>query len=338
MIDPPNIDLDRVATAVSEQFGLVGQLESLVSERDQNLSLRTPDGRRFVVKITGRNEDPVVTDFQILALVHLQELGTEGVPQVVRTTRGEDRGTICNDDGTETCLRVVTWLGGRMLNDITISTEISRSFGRRLAGLDYSLAGFSHPGDQQILIWDAQRALELRPLLVHVDDADIRQQIDEVFDDLQDSVLRALELLPKQVIHNDANPENVLLDDEGDVSGIIDFGDMLRAPRVVDVATAASYLRTTAGDPLEFIAPFVAGYHTTSPLQKEELDLLYDLIRTRLAMTLSILYWRLSTREPGDPYREKTLASEASAIEFLRRLSAMGREEATRRLCEMIAR
>lgn len=336
MIDPPNIDLDRVATAVSEQFGLAGQLTSLVSERDQNLSLRTPDGRRFVVKIAGRNEDPVVTDFQILALVHLQQLGTAGVPQVVRTTRGEDRGTICHDDGTETCLRVVTWLGGRMLSDVTISAEISRSFGRQLAGLDYSLAGFSHPGDQQTLIWDAQRALELRPLLTHIDDAELRQQVEDVLEALEDRVLPALELLPKQVIHNDANPENVLLNDEGKVSGIIDFGDMLRAPRVVEIAIAASYLRTTDSDPLEFVAPFVAGYHATSPLRKEELDLLYDLIRTRLATTLSILYWRLSAREPGDSYRDKTLASEASAIQFLPRLTAMGRDEATRRLLDLI--
>jgi len=338
MIDPPNIDIDRVAAAVSEQFGLVGRYKSLVSERDQNLSLRTADGREFVVKIAGQDEDPVVTDFQIMALIHLQESGAKGVPEITRTSRGEDHGTISYDDGTEACLRVVSWLSGSLLHDVSLSAEISRSFGQQLARLDLSLLGFSHPGDQQVLIWDVQRALELRPLLTHFDDALIRRQVEDVFEVLENRVLPALASLPKQVIHNDANPENVLLGDEGKVSGFIDFGDMLRAPRVVEIAIAASYLRTNGSDPLEFIAPFVAGYHASSPLQKEETGLLYDLIRTRLATTLSILYWRLSARKPGDSYREKTLASEASAIEFLPRLTAIGRAEVTQHLVEAIAR
>jgi Ser/Thr protein kinase RdoA (MazF antagonist) len=102
---------------------------------------------------------------------------------------------------------------------------------------------------------------------------------------------------------------------------------MLRAPRVVDLSTAASYLCDER--PLQFILPLVTAYCERVALRDEELDQLFDLIRTRLAMTLTVLYWRLSTRRQGDPYREKTLASHRGAHDFLAALDALGREAVT---------
>ena len=84
------------------------------------------------------------------------------------------------------------------------------------------------------------------------------------------------------------------------------------------------YKRQVDDDPMRFIVPFIRGYHERNPLSETELNLLYDLIRTRLMMTLIILYWRISARSPGDPYREKTLMGEATAFGFLRSLSNIG--------------
>jgi len=336
--DPPKIATEAVAAAVAEQYGLSGNYRPLVSERDQNFQLQTENGRRYVVKIASLAEDPVVTDFQIEALKYLQASGLEICPQIIRTPDGDDRGVIHGKDDRLACLRIVSWLDGQRLHDAELSADISASFGRQLALLDRALENFSHPGERQVLLWDTQRALELRDLLQHIDDSVTRTLVEEVLDAFAERVLPRLGSLPQQVIHNDANSENILLNEAGKVTGIIDFGDMLRAPRIVEVATAASYLRTSARDPLEYIAAFVAGYHAESALQSSELDLLFDLIRTRLAMTLSILYWRVSARDAGDSYRQKSLASEAAAADFLGRLSALGREAARRRLRAVLRR
>lgn len=77
---------------------------------------------------------------------------------------------------------------------------------------------------------------------------------------------------------------------------------------------------------MRFIAPFVAAYHDDNPLTPGEREVLFDLVRTRLAMTISILYWRLSARDADDPYRQQSLASEQDAFAFLRSLDALGRE------------
>jgi len=324
-IEPPNLDGAVVASAVFEQFGLSGDYTELVSERDQNFRLTTADGTSFVVKISGRAEDPIVTDFQIAGLIHLESRGLAGVPRILRTTSGQDRGAIHTDNGSEFSLRVVTWLGGKLLCDFDVSPDIAERLGQRLAELDLALEDFSHDGESQFLIWDSQRAGDLRSLLIHVNDAAVRESVENVLDDFDNKVKPVLEDLPRQVIHNDANDENILLDSNSDISGIIDFGDMLRAPRIVEVATAASYLRTD-DDPLRLIEPFVAAYDSKNALLDAEFELLFDLIRTRLAMTLIILYWRLAAREKADPYRQKSLAANSNALNFLQNLSALGRE------------
>jgi Ser/Thr protein kinase RdoA (MazF antagonist) len=76
----------------------------------------------------------------------------------------------------------------------------------------------------------------------------------------------------------------------------------------------------------------LAGYCSVLPLCDDELVLLFDLVRARLATTITILYWRLDSRDEDDPYRQKALASEGGAIRFLNALNTLGRERFLQRL------
>jgi Ser/Thr protein kinase RdoA (MazF antagonist) len=325
-VEPPNFATEVVAAVVAENYNLLGDYTQLVSERDQNFRLRASDGQGFVVKVTGLIEDRIATDFQIAALSHFEESGFNYAPRVFRTVSGEKRSVITSDAGQEYCLRIVTWLDGNLLKDVELTKNNAKRFGQRLAELDLSLENFDFDGDGQAGLWDMQEALQLRSLLPHVNNENVQKFARAVLTRFDETVITALRALPRQAIHNDANPENILIDADDDVSGFIDFGDALKAPRIIEVATAASYLRTGGENPLKFIEAFVEGYHQRSPLSDAEFNLLFDLIRTRLAMTLIILYWRLTARDEDDPYRQKTLESESNAFEFLVFLSDLGHD------------
>ena len=178
--------------------------------------------------------------------------------------------------------------------------------------------------ENQVLLWDMQRAGELRRLLDNIEDRELRRTVDTVLSEFTSNIEPMFPALPAQVIHNDANTGNVLLTANRKQARFIDFGDMLKAPRIVEVATAAAYLRADSGDLLRFIAPFVTAYHRRNPLSPAELAVLFTLLQTRLCMTLVLLYWRLSTRDAADPYRRKALADEADAAAFLRNLTQLG--------------
>jgi 4-aminobutyrate aminotransferase-like enzyme len=86
------------------------------------------------------------------------------------------------------------------------------------------------------------------------------------------------------VLHNDANDLNVLVDAQGALS-LVDFGDVVRAPRVCGLAVACTYAMFGADDPVRAVLPVVEGYHAQWPLSPQELALVEPLVRTRLAMS-----------------------------------------------------
>jgi len=320
--DAPTFPQAEVAAAVEAQFGLSGDYAPLVSERDQNFQLKTSDGKQFVVKVTSRVEDAASTDFQIEALLHLEGAGDVRVPSVVRTVDGKSSGSI---DGAKASyrLRIVTWVDGVQLETIGVDENLATEFGKALARLDRALHGYSHPGENPVLLWDLQRVAELRQLLDCIDDVSIREAVERTMSDFEQNVLPAMSDLRYQVIHSDANPENTLV--RNGEFGFIDFGDIIRAPRIFDVAIASSYLRRLDDNPTALIESFVAGYHSEVPIETTEADLLFDLVRARLATTITLLYWRLEARDEDDPYRQKTLELESGASQFLQLLDRIGR-------------
>ena len=335
-IEPPELPDSDILQVLRDQYGLAVRLEALLGERDQNFRLRCEDGRDFVLKIANPAEDRLATEFQIEALLHLEEYQAShdcpvGVPRILRTLDGRPSIDIASA-GKEYLARVMTFLRGRPLGDTPPSPLLCRRLGSSLAHLGRALRDFQHPGSGHGLLWDMQQALELRKILEHVPRPQLRQDIAKTLDEFEAFALPRFSELRSQVIHSDLNPDNVLVDveDPEEVAGIIDFGDMLKAPLIVDVAIGASYMRVLDGDPLSKIAEFLSAYHKVTPLDLAEIDLLFDLIKTRLAATVTILSWRVTLRGAEDPYLRDVLASEGNAAKFLKILLGMPREHARR--------
>jgi len=326
---PPDYDIAAVRRLLLDEYGLEGRTSNLVSERDQNLAVTTAAGERFVLKITSAAEDPRATEFQVSALLHLEGKSLDvGVPRIRRTIAGAATTSI-----DEHPVRLVGYVPGSLMSEAALSPELASRFGVRLAQLGAALRDYERAESGQPLLWDMRRAPELRDIVAHIDDVAMQELVDEVLDEFERVAKPAFTALRQQVIHNDANPANVLVDAAAsDVTGFIDFGDMILAPLVIDIAVAAAYLRAETGNELRLIAPFISAYHAVTPLRDSELALLYTLVRTRLATTIAILYWRLADRAPSDPYRQQSLESEADAGAFLQALSKMGREEFTNAL------
>jgi len=331
---PPRFSEADVALLAEAEYGLGGELCPLLSERDQNFRLTTSDGDCYVVKIAGAAEDRNTADFQVQGLLHLEARGCQvAVPKILRTLGGASSTTIL-DGQTEHVVRLVSYLPGQLATDVSLTPALMHSIGQSVAYLDIALSDFEHDVDQQPLLWDMQRAPYLIPLTAHIADGSLRQTVLACFEDFQQIVEPQFATMRQQVIHSDVHPGNILVEesDPESVAGIFDFGDMLRAPPAVELGIAASYLRSDEADALAHVASFVAAYDRISPLEDVELDLLYYLVRTRLATTITMLHWRLATKGNDDAYARETLQSESSAERFLQRINALTSQAFSTRL------
>lgn len=311
-LPPPCLAADRLAGLAKAHWGLSGQLHPLTSERDQNHRLDSGKGS-FTLKLANPAEPGNLTEFQTLALIHTATHAPDlPTPRVIPATDG--RTILPTPDGA---LRLLTWLPGTPLAHLPRSPALAAAIGTALGKLDAALAGFTHPAADHHLLWDIRNTADLAPLLPALP-GDLRPRIAAFITRFQTRIAPALARLPRQVIHGDFNPHNLLADpaDPTRLTGILDFGDMTLSHRICDLAVAASYL-IDPERPLHLLAPLTAAYQEQTPLSAQEITLLPDLIMARLVTTLTISAWRAARYPENAAYILRNAPTSRAGLDAL---------------------
>ncbi len=313
---------ERARRAGQQLAGLSGPVELLGGEHDLNARMG-----EHIVKLHAADSDRDALRLQDAALRHLAGTAAAAyVPRLVASSLDADPAPP-EDPASEGPARVLTWLPGRLWCEAERpGPELLRSLGRVVATVDSALADFSHPAQHRELAWNLTAAPALLDRVGAVSDPDRRQVAERALRRHVERVAPRLAELEHQVIHNDANDRNTVLGDRDDVRGLIDFGDIATAPRICGLAIAGAYATFTQRHPVRDLRPLVAGYHEVSPLVPQELELLLDLIRSRLAASIVMAAWQRRQQ----PDNEHLLLSHDDAWRVLQRLD---RENDTLALC-----
>jgi Ser/Thr protein kinase RdoA (MazF antagonist) len=328
------------ARAVREIFGVEAETGELYSERDQNFHARAADGREFVLRVSNPAEDPAVVDFQTQALLHIAAVDASlPVPQVVRTADGAPHRWMVGPDGRRSLVRLLTFLPGRPLDQMHASPELLREVGAVTARLARALRGFFHPAARHPLLWDLLQIPHLREYAHHIDERELRYLIEHIFGDFVERILPQLRTLRAQVIHNDVSSHNTLVDPVGGdrVTGVIDFGDMIHAPLVNDLAVPLVELLEHQADRLDAAMQIVGGYHSVERLTEDELGLAFDLATARAAMSLTVSKWREKEHPENSDYISSGNLRYLESLEWLVALDRDFGQACLRDACELPA-
>ena len=82
-------------------------------------------------------------------------------------------------------------------------------------------------------------------------------------------------------------------DNPSTITGVIDFGDLVKRPLVVDLATSLVSVIEHSPTPLHASAALVSGFSKHMPVPAEQLELLYDAILARAIMTVQLIDFRV---------------------------------------------
>jgi 4-aminobutyrate aminotransferase-like enzyme/Ser/Thr protein kinase RdoA (MazF antagonist) len=276
---------------------MAGAISALPGERDCNFRLRTAgapgaDAREFVLKILDVATDAESTDCLVSVLDHVAEQDAAlPVPRLFPTLRGARIGRF-SGDGVDYATCLVSFLPGRLLSASPPSAALLQNLGVTLARVDRALQGFFHPSLTRRLAWDVRRLPELAQFISYIESAALRETVDRVSGAFR-ACLPRLRGLRSQAVHGDCHAANLLVDFSGQsICGILDFGDMIHAPLIFEPAVAMSELLTEALAPLDSVAAVLHGYAQSQTLQADEVELLYDIVAARHAVTVLVHAWR----------------------------------------------
>ena len=259
--DEPFEPLDEGAAGriLETQWGIAPDaLRRLDTERDDSFRVTTRS-TDYLLKVAHPRDDPLYVNLQTAALSFAAEESGLPLQRLLLTVEGEIEPVV---DGR--VARLLTWLPGEP------GALAPHELGQTLGRLNDALSTFDHPAAHRDFVWDVARLDLVRELQERFPN----EEVASVF-----ALWDALDLngLPRQVIHNDFHPGNVLVDGER-LTGILDFGDVVYTARVVDVAVALCYFG--------WDDELIEGFASVVPLRDDERAALPVLVAARFAQRI----------------------------------------------------
>ena len=287
-----------VLELLEQSYGLKGTLVRIPTEKDETFRLR--DGEEtYLVKVSPPDEDPVIVHLQTACMEHLERTAPElPVQRLVRSLGGDPQVLIPAPGGHfDRVLRVMRFMAGELLATHEASAGQLQLVGSSLARLGLALQDFDHPRADRLLLWDLKHFHRMRPLLDDVSEEHKRSLAEDIFDRFDETVVPLLDTLTSQVVHGDFSPFNILVDPNRPdyVTGIIDFGDVVRTPVIFDISvTMANLLGADPASPWKHALHVMEGYRSIRPLPHHELEALIVSAQARLLLRALITQWRAS--------------------------------------------
>jgi 4-aminobutyrate aminotransferase-like enzyme len=334
----------RVTTAdaleiAATLFGLTARAaRDLGSERDRTFLL---EDDAAVLKVSNASEDPDVLDMEAAAALHITaaDPGLRVALPWRPGSTGDAGPARAGDDPADLraqwrghWVRLYDVLPGDSRIDAAgLSDAALAAWGETTARLAQALRGFAHPRAERMLWWDAQHALAARGMLDDVRDPHARAVVARVLDEFERRATPVWPRLRAQVLHTDLTVDNALTDRAGEITGIVDFGDMTRTALVADLASVLdSVCAERDGAELFRAARLVLdGYQRRVALEDLELEVLGIAWAARSAVTIAISSWRVARGLEEQRFAERY---NAPCLRMLETMEAAGWDDVARRL------
>ena len=309
--NPPNFSIQDIVKYLIINFDLSGKVTSLYSERDQNFLIQTESNQKFILKISNPAEKLEVLELQNKATLYIRSREPNlGIPLQF----GEIKEF--HKDGKTYFVRLVEYLDGQFLKDSLEGKAVHEKLGIFLGTLSHSLAGFFHSAADREFEWDVRTTELIKSRLDYLKSKSDIKTVTHFLNEYEKNVLPKIIDLKMAVIHNDGNDHNILVDENGETTGIIDFGDMVFSYQAAEPAVCRAYLGLEKEDAFMPMAQVLKGYHSCFPLNNLELKSVIYLVCIRLCISVTMSAWRMKLF----PENKYLLVSQKPAWDLLRKL------------------
>lgn len=322
-----NITTEKAENILFELFKIEGIAIALPGELDFNFRIKIENKEGYILKISRPDDDENYLSFQ-QKLLHYVETNGQSIisPRAIPNKNGDIISSFIDTYGNKRNVRLLSWISGRVWSYVNPHLDDLRfSLGEQCGLLTKALQGFDHPLAHRNFAWDIAQSQWTKEHihLFSSDEKEIITSFQNQFEAFQEGYSK----LRKGVVHNDANDNNIIVSSDlinPKVKAVIDYGDAIHTQIINDLAITCSYAIMGQNEPLEAALSIINGYHTTFPLQENELIHLY----TAIAMRLVISVTKSAINKIEEPGNEYLLISEKPAWEVLKKWHLINQEYA----------
>lgn len=230
-------------------------------------------------------------------------------------------------------VRVLSYLSGDIVpNEEPKSPEFLQAVGATVGRITRALAGFEDEGAKWDSDWHMKNVAAACSARVQYITNPERRALAERYIASYAAALtpEVLAAMPHSVTHCDVNDTNLLFRN-GEVVGILDFGDSIYTCTVFDVGIAAGYYSLAQENPLDVFEEVLRGYLSRAPLSDAELEAFFHVAYGRIL--LSVCFSAQScTAEPDNEYLAHTSEPGWAVITKLKDVSPADTLERFRRI------
>ena len=138
-------------------------------------------------------------------------------------------------------------------------------------------------------VWDLKNFTELsdEKYLGEINDVQLRKKIELFFKNFEREVAPLEKRIPKQTLHSDISEQNIIVsikDGKGEISGLIDFGDLIHSYRLCEITNCMSHIGALRKNEMRDCGIILAGYLSETDLTDEEMHVLFYFVTARIAL------------------------------------------------------
>lgn len=150
------------------------------------------------------------------------------------------------------------------------------------------------------------------------------EKLESIVEEFERQSLPSMEKhLKRAYVHGDLNDQNLVVDQEGSVIGVVDFDDVAWSYPIVDLATAMMYVAVGVDTSilLEKLNLFYKSYCSIRQLTDVEKSLLYNLILMRFVQSTAVSLYQNTYLDPGNDYLLLNVNANWKRINYLLSIS-----------------
>jgi len=283
---PPKINRNHLIKWLQKNYSFLNDksisLKPLNSERDKNYLISINLKKKYVLKISNFQEtkDLLILQDYVLKQLNLRASLKEFIPKKIHSTI-----KIYSDLLNRNCyVRILSFIDGKMYSLVKSNFRLENSLGFLLGNLSKELQNLIKPSAFRVFEWDPSKIgwISKESIMFKGRNKEI------ILNNLNEHnkfVTKNLNNLRYSLTHGDANNYNLVVN-KNKVTGLLDYGDIIYAPTINDLAISLSYALMNKDNLYASLENIITSYHKVFNITFVEIYSLMTLVKARLTITV----------------------------------------------------